>query len=1476
MKEMNGDIPCGVPAELLQDDTDIDSITGGQSDTLKYALDAGRLEANTEAMPSPSPVRCCSVKEQVLCGPLDTPRLPPSPTPCHAPHPPTLAAGPTPPSNSSRSPSLPLLLDILSFFKERSGKSTVPLALANVSPFVRVLCECRTAAGYCWGSLSIRRSPKVDGAVVVVAPGEAELRRVAWWLNREMKEEELDFYYCKRSWDSEWEGNAPLGGYASRCASVAGSSFTAAATVGMRGVSGVESVGASTTATGPFASTRLSRGALQTSPNHHIVGEAEGAAGASGFAVQHFADGFLEEQEDEAWGERNPDVLFEGDTIDDPILPKSSWGGQHPSGGCEDGRPLNSGVPPRSSSGPPALISPCTARRLRRLRTREAYPSRIVHIVCVGHQRAKAMLAAASLSMMRSLSISKIELSVDYLPLNQLGSIWDRYTQLSKLELIATNCLGPRCQAAYRTDHRHRDEEFLTRLEKSRYPHYETSRERHFLVGNGGALRGLEHLPLLRELDLTSSLVDGVGFMGRSLTLQKLNLSSTSISNSGLIGLQESASLRTLILFQCPSVSSVKCLTPLYAGGGMDGSGGSDHSSGGSLAGSRSSSGGYGNHELPLPPMNLEMLDLRGTSVNSSGMVGLGLLPRLRCIRLGRSKVTHLDALAGAPLLTHIDLENCTTLHPEEGLQGVECTPVSHLNITRSNAGSLEPLASSRTLQCLVASRVGSLVGRLRDMLFADEFGGSCLWALQHLDLSHSPIDVSGAHFLSMCVNLQYINLSRTTSMTSVEGLEKLPRLREMHVAHTAIQDVNCLGRAPALERLNAAHTHLEDEGIAGLSAAQHLEQLDLTDNQVNRVGHLHACPRLRVLILTSTLVSSHGLCGLEKSQALEELYLDETLVKHFTTWDVHRSLIFPLSAVNERCHTQEDKPKPAASVTALQPHRRTTAPFSTGLKGAPSLPVEAPGVADVQREAELQRLWDRVERLGGKVMGAVLEQLEADVADADGVPKESRPRGANDLAHCLRGLAKEDYRLTIRKVLAKMPELSEEILACLLGPGHGHCRSGEGGGRKERETLVAAEVEEEERPIFYPSLWKLSVAHTRHRSSGLLGILQLPRLTEVDITDTWIDTPLGALFPFSFAASECLAMVKTKRAQEENADKGAKNVLQITLSESRTPVSQWTPQQRVLLEWNTYANGPYIISFLHQRMSSLILQDAKLQQTSFLCGLEYAVHMQYLSLQSCQPSLSHMGGRSLMSVAVCPSLTSLNLADTDLTNEDLLCFQLPAIEEKGEGEKGSEENTNGAPAFQPGKPYRHTKTSAVRQQKQQKEEAVAALLGGPGRAAAYYRQQRRLCFHLRRKDSRLVTLLLSGTIISDLSFLRWHCSLRELHLCATIVKDLSPLETCTALEYLDVAKTRVLDLSPLIHCKDLRFLFAAETFAMQSSTRFLSTMGNLEVLDLSGTPITSIMDFRSLPQLRHLRIRNTAVPRAESKCFPPHIVIQQ
>lgn len=139
-----------------------------------------------------------------------------------------------------------------------------------------------------------------------------------------------------------------------------------------------------------------------------------------------------------------------------------------------------------------------------------------------------------------------------------------------------------------------------------------------------------------------------------------------------------------------------------------------------------------------------------------------------------------------------------------------------------------------------------------------------------------------------------------------------------------------------------------------------------------------------------------------------------------------------------------------------------------------------------------------------------------------------------------------------------------------------------------------------------------------------------------------------------------------------------------------------------------------------------------------------------------------------------------------------------------------------------------------------------------------------------------IASLHLSGTILSDLSFLCFHRHVRVLQLSVTVVRDLSPLRYCHDLHLLDVSKTRVFDLRPLAPCKSLRYLFASDTFTTQTGIQLLPSLYHLEVVDLSGTPITSILLLRPLSQLRHLRIKNTAVAKAESKCFPPCTLIQQ
>lgn len=1148
--------------------------------------------------------------------------------------------------------SLPLLLGILSKFSHYSSRR-IPLAFANCTPLLRVLCECHTPQGYRWGCVSVRRSATVEGALIVEVPGDVELQCMMWWLERAMKAEELDHY---------WGRHLLLAGRGEEAAAE-----------------------------------------LWPSPNATVAVEEEGAAAAGGEAVEQLEALLMKDRQ------------------------------------------------PREPVG-------------KRSRTR------VLHIVCVGHERAKAMLAAASLWMLRSISIAKIELSVAYLPLNALGGIWDRFTQLSRIELIGVNCLGANGNG----------EVDLGDAGLPYFPH-EQVRYHRFHKGSGGALRGLEHLPLLRELDLTSSTLDGIGFMGMSRTLEKLNLSSSSISNPGLIGLSDSPSLKVLILFQCVSVSSVQCLTPLYGSGGFS-------DAGSSSGGSRGSST-CADALIPAVPMVLEVLDLRGTSVTTSGIIGVGELPLLKSIRLGRTKVTHLDALTQAPSLIHIDLENCSTLHPEEGLQGLANTPVEVLQLTRSNTGSLVTLSASRSLQRIVACRVPSLVGRLSDMLITDQ-NGNCLWALTHLDLSNSPVDASGnVAVLANCVNLEYINLSRIGNLTSVDGLENLHLLRELHVAHTGVLSVNVLGECPRLECLDASHTTLEDDGITDLSQSLSLTFLNLTGTQVSRVGHLSRCHTLRVLVLTSTLVSSHGLKGLEASPSLEELYLNESLVKCFTTWD------FP--AMEE----DGDETDTAHSAPAV-------APGGEG-SGGGDTPSQ-----DGKREANHLRIWKAVEEVAREVI-----RLSAEL----------------DRHHHKRwSMGAGEMQKTVVAVLEGNPALAMKARQ-LLPIFSSFPPSGENAGAS----------------YYYPSLWKLSVAHTRHRSSGLLGILQLPRLKELDLTDTWIDRPIGFLFPLCAALRAVVTMKAMVQHQPvpqpplHEGDEDTVNMWSSPPSSRRGGAEEANPR-------HTASGPPSLLptALLHEQFCALILHDAKLQQMNFLDGIHFAQQLAYVTVQSCQPSLSHMAVNSLRSLTQCCRLSSLILADTDIVSADANCFQLPPEPDSNE-------------------------TSAVAGSGGLSDQDLSLSVGNspsPNQGAALIMMRSTpllICSHL-------TTLDLSGTLVTNINFLNGHRQLRILRLNSTTVRDLTPLQKCYALEQLNVSLTRVLSLQPLANCKAMRVLNASETFTTQEGIRLLPSMWSLEEVNLSGTPISSILPLRALSHLKILRIRNAAVSREEKKCFPPHIFVQQ
>ena len=145
--------------------------------------------------------------------------------------------------------------------------------------------------------------------------------------------------------------------------------------------------------------------------------------------------------------------------------------------------------------------------------------------------------------------------------------------------------------------------------------------------------------------------------------------------------------------------------------------------------------------------------------------------------------------------------------------------------------------------------------------------------------------------------------------------------------------------------------------------------------------------------------------------------------------------------------------------------------------------------------------------------------------------------------------------------------------------------------------------------------------------------------------------------------------------------------------------------------------------------------------------------------------------------------------------------------------------------------------------------------------------------------QSRLTTLILDSTDVTDFSTLR-HCSslqklsleltmltslrelqgltaLRDLNITGTAVKDIECLAEFPCLEDFRMGDTEVADVSPAVHCAYLKKLFLE--FTMVSDVSILPQFKELTVLNLIGCDVLDFSELRKCQKLETLYVDRSA-----------------
>jgi hypothetical protein len=222
---------------------------------------------------------------------------------------------------------------------------------------------------------------------------------------------------------------------------------------------------------------------------------------------------------------------------------------------------------------------------------------------------------------------------------------------------------------------------------------------------DNASLQGLEEIPSLELLEVQRTSVDDVRSLAGCRALRELRLSSSQLSDVGIIGLERIATLEVLILAHCKHITSVTSLRHCTA---------------------------------------LRELILVGTSVTDAGIAGLECIATLTELRLVFCDITSVSSLRHSPSLREL-----------------------HISCTKLTAAGTMGLDEIGTLQCLKAGGCvqldASTLRRCRSLREVDlsrsDVTDAVLAALA---------DVSTLETLELCYCLQLRDVSALTRSVSL------------------------------------------------------------------------------------------------------------------------------------------------------------------------------------------------------------------------------------------------------------------------------------------------------------------------------------------------------------------------------------------------------------------------------------------------------------------------------------------------------------------------------------------------------------------------------------------------------------------------------------------------------------------------------------------------------------------------------------
>jgi Leucine-rich repeat (LRR) protein len=309
---------------------------------------------------------------------------------------------------------------------------------------------------------------------------------------------------------------------------------------------------------------------------------------------------------------------------------------------------------------------------------------------------------------------------------------------------------------------------------------------------DNASLQGFEEIPSLELLDLGETRVDDVRSLAGCRALRELKLTSSPVTDVGIIGLERIATLEVLNLAYCRRITSVTSLRHCTA---------------------------------------LCELILHGTCVTDAGIAGLECIVTLTKLSLANTNITSVSSVRHSPSLRELD--------------------ISDTMVTAAGTKGLDEIC---TLQCLKAGGSAQLDGStlrrfrsLREVFLSGSGVTDAVLAaladvstLESLSLNNwlrvRVVHVRDVHVLecvsalAQSVSLRQLDLEGSAVCdTGIAGLERIPSLTWLSLALCeSITNVTDLFRSKSLRKLVLQKSSVTDAGLVGLESAPALEFVDL------------------------------------------------------------------------------------------------------------------------------------------------------------------------------------------------------------------------------------------------------------------------------------------------------------------------------------------------------------------------------------------------------------------------------------------------------------------------------------------------------------------------------------------------------------------------------------------------------------------------------------------------------------------------